>query len=78
VPLFYFKSAAVNVVRDMEKNHTMAFAAALSYYFVVALFPFLIFLSAVVAYLPVPDSFSQVMGVIARVVPAPIWARLEL
>jgi hypothetical protein len=25
----------------MEKNHTMAFAAALAYYFVLALFPFL-------------------------------------
>ena len=68
--LLHFKNAAVYVVRDMEKNHTMAFAAALSYYFVVALFPFLIFLSAVVAYLPVPDFFSQVMALIARVVPA--------
>ena len=68
--LLHFKNAAVNVVRDMEKNHTMAFAAALAYYFVLALFPFLIFLSAVVAHLPVPDFFSQVMGLIARVVPA--------
>jgi membrane protein len=70
VRLLHFKNAAVNVVRDMEKNHTMAFAAALSYYFVLALFPFLIFLSVVVAYLPLPDFFSQVMGLIARVVPA--------
>ena len=70
MPLLHLKNAAVSVVRDMEKNHTMAFAAALSYYFVVALFPFLIFLSAVVAYLPVPDFFSQVMELIARVVPA--------
>jgi membrane protein len=54
----------------MEKNHTMAFAAALAYYFVLALFPFLIVLSAVVAHLPLPDFFSQVMGLIARVVPA--------
>jgi membrane protein len=69
LPLLYFKNAVVHVVRDMKKNHTMAFAAALSYYFVVALFPFLIFLSAVVAYLPVPDFFSQVMSLIARVVP---------
>lgn len=66
----HFKNAAVNVVRDMEKNHTMAFAAALSYYFVLALFPFLIFLSAVVAHLPLPDFFSQIMGLMARVVPA--------
>ena len=68
--LLHFKNAAFNVVRDMERNHTMAFAAALAYYFVLALFPFLIFLSAVVAHLPLPDFFSQVMGLIARVVPA--------
>jgi membrane protein len=70
VRLLHFKNAAVNVLRDMEKNHTMAFAAALAYYFVVALFPFLIFLSAVVAYLPLPDLFGQIMGLMARVVPA--------
>jgi membrane protein len=60
----------VNVVRNWGKSHTMAFAAALSYYFALALFPFLIFLSAIVAHLPLPDFFSQVMGLIARVVPA--------
>jgi len=70
VRLHQFKNAAVNVVRDMEKNHTMAFAAALSYYFVLALFPFLIFLSAVCSYLPLPDFLSQAIGLIARVVPA--------
>jgi membrane protein len=70
VRLLHFKNAAVNVVRDMEKNHTMAFAAALAYYFVLALFPFLIFLSVVVARLPLPDFFSQVMGLISQVVPA--------
>jgi membrane protein len=70
VRLLHFKNAAVRVVRDMVKNHTMAFAAALAYYFVLALFPFLIFLSAVVANLPLPDFFSQVMELIARVVPA--------
>lgn len=68
--LLHFKNAAMNVVRDMEKNHTMAFAAALAYYFVLALFPFLIFLSAVAAHLPLPDFFNQVMGLIARVLPA--------
>src|SRR4029077_1276230 len=70
MPLVHFKNAAVNVVRDMEKNHTMAFAAALAYYFVLALFPFLIFLSVVVARLPLPDFFGQVMGLIALLVPS--------
>src|SRR5579859_5977803 len=67
--LLPFKNAALKVIHGMEKNHTMAFAAALAYYFVLALFPFLIFLSVVVARLPLPDFFSQVMGLIARVVP---------
>ena len=49
-------------VRNMEKNPTMAFAAALAYYFVLALYPFLVLPSAVVAHLPLPDFFSQVMG----------------
>ena len=68
--LLHFKNAAVNVVHDMGKNQTMAFAAALAYYFVLALFPFLIFLSVVVARLPLPDFFGQIMGLIALLVPA--------
>jgi membrane protein len=48
----------------------MQMAAALSYYFVLSLFPALIFLSAVVAYLPVPDLFNQAMALMARFLPA--------
>ncbi len=48
----------------------MQMAAALSYYFVLSLFPALIFLSAVVAYLPVPNLFDQAMSVMARFLPA--------
>ena len=33
--LTHLKNAAVSVVRDMEKNHTMAFAAALAHCFVL-------------------------------------------
>jgi membrane protein len=45
-------------------------AAALSYYFVLSLFPALIFLSAVVAYLPVPNLFEQALGMMGRFLPA--------
>jgi membrane protein len=48
----------------------MQMAAALSYYFVLSLFPALIFLSAVVAYLPVPDLFNQTMALMARFLPS--------
>jgi membrane protein len=48
----------------------MAFAAGLSYYFVLSLFPALIALSAVVGYLPAPDLFNQILALMARFVPA--------
>jgi membrane protein len=43
-------------------------AAALSYYFVLSLFPALIFLSALVAYLPV-NSFDQALAFMAAMLP---------
>jgi len=45
-------------------------AAALAYYFVLSLFPALIFLSAAGAYLPVPDLFNQALSLLARFLPA--------
>lgn len=45
-------------------------AAALSYYFVLSLFPALILLSAIVAYLPVPNLFDQALGFMARLLPS--------
>jgi membrane protein len=44
-------------------------AAALSYYFVMSLFPALVLLSAFVAYLPLPDLFDQALNLMARFVP---------
>ena len=44
-------------------------AAALSYYFVMAFFPALIFLSAVVTYLPVPDLFEKTIELMGHFIP---------
>jgi membrane protein len=54
---------------DWMRNHTLAFAAALSYYFVMAFFPALIALAAILAYLPVPDLFNTMVGTLSRVMP---------
>jgi membrane protein len=59
----------VGTIKDVDLNHILAFAAALSYYFVMAFFPALIALAAIVAYLPVPNLFDSVIGTLARVVP---------
>jgi membrane protein len=63
------KDALLRTYDDVGDNHTLQMAAALSYYFVMSLFPALIFLSAVVAYLPVPDLFNQALNLMSRFVP---------
>ena len=64
------KNALIGTYGDVVRNHTLQMAAALAYYFVLSLFPALIFLSAVVAFLPVPDLFNQALALLARFLPA--------
>src|SRR5213082_1851888 len=64
------KGALWRAYTDISRNHSLQIAAALSYYFVLSLFPALIFLSAVVAYLPVPDLFNQALALMSRFLPA--------
>lgn len=63
------KHALAGTYEDVLRNHTLQIAAALSYYFVLSLFPSLIFLSAIVAYLPVPNLFDQALSMMARFLP---------
>src|ERR1041385_7778797 len=63
------KEALWRTGEDINDKHTLQMAAALSYYFVMSLFPALILLSAVVAYLPVPDLFNQALQFMGRFIP---------
>jgi membrane protein len=64
-----WKHVVKRSVNDVTNNHTLAFAASLSYYFVMSLFPALIALAAVVSLLPIPNLFQNILQVLARVVP---------
>jgi len=63
------KHALAETYEDVFRNHTLQMAAALSYYFVLSFFPCLIFLSAILAYLPVPNLFDQALSMMARFLP---------
>jgi len=63
-------TAAVQTWRRMQKNHTLAIAAGLSYYFLLSLFPAMIFAAAVLGYLPLPHLFDQLMLGLSKVMPA--------
>src|SRR5437588_7536417 len=64
------KGALWRAYTDISRNHSLQMAAARSYYFVLSLFPALIFLSAIVAYLPVPDLFNQSLLLMSHFLPA--------
>jgi len=61
--------AAKRTYGDVLRNHTLQVAAALSYYFILSVFPALILLSAVVGFMPVPDLFGAVLVFMARLLP---------
>jgi membrane protein len=63
------KDAVWRTTEDIFQKHTFQMAAALAYYFVLAIFPALILLSAVIAYVPVQNLFNQVLALLGSFVP---------
>jgi membrane protein len=51
------------------QHHVLQMAAALSYYMVLAVFPGLIFLSAIMGSIPLPDLFGRVLRTMAVLLP---------
>ena len=64
------RQAFAAAYRNVLKHHTLQVSAALSYYLVLSVFPALIFLSAVMASLPLPDLFERVLDLMSRLLPA--------
>ena len=63
------RRAFARTYHDILKNQTFQAAAALSYYSILSIFPALILLSAVMAYIPLPNFFADVLVAIGRVAP---------
>jgi membrane protein len=69
VTLTYSRHALRRVFNDVVTDQTLSAAAALSYYSILSIFPALILLSAVMAYVPLPNFFADALAGMARVVP---------
>ena len=63
------KDAFWRTVEAVPAKHTLQMAAALSYYFVISLFPAFILLSAIAAYLPGARPFDQLLYLMSGFVP---------
>ena len=63
------QQAFARTYRDLVRHHSLQVAAALSYYCILSIFPGLLFLSAVVAFIPLPDLFGHVLMLMGRLLP---------
>jgi len=64
-----FKDALSKTIEDVTRHRTLQMAAALSYYFVLSVFPALILLSAALGFLPSLGLLGQILALAARFLP---------
>ncbi|HEY1659735.1 MAG TPA: YihY/virulence factor BrkB family protein, partial [Candidatus Sulfotelmatobacter sp.] len=62
--------ALTHTYKDVVRHHALQVAAALAYYLVLSAIPCIIFLSAVVGFVPIPNLFGHVLSLMARLLPA--------
>ena len=58
------------VIAEVQEDNCFGYAAQLAYYFLFALFPFFLFLTALLGYLPIPNLMEEIMALLAKVMPS--------
>src|SRR5688572_10293359 len=65
------------VIAEVQQDNCAVYAASLAYYFLFALFPFFLFLTALLAYLPIPNLMDRIIGLLAEVMPGEALSLVE-
>jgi membrane protein len=63
------KRSLLTLYNDVYDEHLFVFAAGLSYYFVLSLFPLLVTMASLLGYVPIPHLFEGLLSLISRLVP---------
>ncbi len=63
------KRSLVTIYNDVYDEHIFVFAAGLSYYFVLSLFPLLVSMASLLGYVPIPHLFEGLLSLMAKLVP---------
>jgi membrane protein len=63
------KRSLLTMYNDVYDEHLFVFAAGLSYYFVLSLFPLLVTMASLLGYVPIPHLFEGLLNLMARLVP---------
>ena len=67
-----------STLKNFYRNDALTYAGALAFFFLLALFPLLIFLASALAYIPAPDLFQHVVDVMSLIVPAKAMGRVDV
>ena len=67
--LLTIKRSLLTIYNDVHDEHLFVFAAGLSYYFALLLFPLLVSMASLLAYVPIPHLFEDLLSLMARIVP---------
>ena len=59
----------ITIYSDVYDEHLFVFAAGLSYYFVLSLFPLLVSMASLLGYVPIPHLFEGLLSLMAKLVP---------
>ena len=62
------KRSVITIYNDVYDKHLFVFAAGLSYYFVLSLFPLLVSMAALLVYVPIPHLFEGLLSLMAKLV----------
>jgi len=65
------------VFTEVQKDNCLGLAAQLAYYFLFALFPFFLFLTAFIGFLPIPNLMEQIMNLLGTVVPQEVLGLIQ-
>jgi membrane protein len=71
------RDLAGRVFRGVLKDNCDGYAAQMAFFFLFALFPFLLSLTTLLAYLPVPDLSRVLLRIIGRFVPGDVLSLVE-
>jgi membrane protein len=63
------KRSLLTMYNDVYDEHLFVFAAGLSYYFVLSLFPLLVSMASLLGYVPIPHLFEGLLSLMANLVP---------
>ncbi len=59
-----------NTYNDFDQHNSMTYAGSLAFFFLLSIFPLMIFLAALLAFIPIPHLFDQSLQIMSKVVPA--------